>query len=126
MMIEKESLAKTLDAVNDINFYGKPLSDADRKRTAKWIAGRQGIPKSYADMFAPTKQDFEEGIRLFTGEKVTSGAATGHILGEEGCRALHLLEVKEEGVQTALRRASEGMLKRLVQSEEEGRKPGMF
>ena len=93
------------------------------KEVAKWIAGRQGKSGSYAKMFAPTERDFKEGIRLFTGERVHSRAAIGHILGEEACRAIILLDLKDEGVQDALKRASLGMMSRIDLSK---RTPGMY
>ena len=74
-------------------------------------------------MFAPTERDFKEGIRLFTGERVHSRAAIGHILGEEACRAIILLDLKDEGVQNALKRASLGMMSRIDLSK---RTPGMY
>ena len=93
---------------------------------AIWLAGRQGLSGSYAGMFAPTSTDYAEGIRLFTGERIASGAATGHILGEEACRALLLLDVDIEKVRLALGRATRSMNDRLDQSESEGGRRGFF
>jgi len=59
-------------------------------------------------MFAPTEKDCAERIRLFTGERVVSGAGAAHVLGEEACRALLLLGVPGAAAGDALRRASEG------------------
>jgi hypothetical protein len=64
-------------------------------------------------MFAPTVLDFRRGIRVFTGEPVRSGAATAHILGEECCRLLLKLKVKDRLVSAALARAEAEMLERL-------------
>jgi hypothetical protein len=50
----------------------------------------------------------QRGIRLFTGERVTSASAR-HILGEEACRALHQLDVRDQDVRHALARATEGL-----------------
>lgn len=115
-ILYKNSLAKTIDAVNEVLFYSKILPIKDKTEVCQWIAGRQGIEGSYARMFAPTVYDFKRGIRVFTGEKVTSGAATGHILGEETCRVLRLLKSNDRKVQNALRRASLGMTRRLMDS----------
>jgi hypothetical protein len=111
--VNEGSLALTLDAVNEAVFIGRRISRPVRVQAATWIAGRQGMPGSYADMFAPTQQDFA-GARLFTGETIASRAATGHILGEEAIRALQLLGVKTPGVRTALARAKEGMEGRVM------------
>jgi len=50
---------------------------------------------------------------VFTGESIRSGAATGHILGEEACRSLILLDVDNSNVWDSLERAKEGMLSAL-------------
>jgi hypothetical protein len=119
-------LAATLDAINDALFFGRRIPKAEAARAARWLAGRQGLPGSYADMFAPTTRDYAGGIRLFTGERITSGAATGHILGEEACRVLLLLDAGGREVGQALRRASRAMDDRLSRSESERQRRGFF
>ena len=126
MVVNRDSLAATLDTVNEAFFFGRPLSTSDREETAKWIARRQGELGSYANMFAPTESDYREGVRLFTGERIRSGAATGHILGEEACRALILLGVSLGEVRDALDRAGHGMMERLRRSEASGTTPGTY
>ncbi|MBM4033737.1 MAG: hypothetical protein FJ291_18420 [Planctomycetes bacterium] len=134
-LVRSESLAATLDAVNEAHFFGWPLSDADRREAAAWIAARQGLPGAYHGMFAPTEKDRRGGMRLFTGERVATRAATAHILGEEACRALILLggtgilpvEHRLEACATegaALARATDGMLARLRAAEERERHMG--
>jgi hypothetical protein len=115
-LVNPRSLAATLDSVNDAFFHGRSLSKQQKEAVAKWIAGRQGLPGSYAGMFAATERDVKEGMTVFTGEKVRPGAATRHILGEEACRALMLLGVSLVGVRDALKRASAGMIERLRQA----------
>ncbi len=112
-IVNPNSLSLTLDALNEAFFSQQPLTQLQKEQVAEWIASRQGKPGSYANMFAPTEFDFNEGVRLFTGERVQSRAATSHILGEEACRALILLDVSTVGVRDALDRASLGMLSRL-------------
>ena len=58
-------------------------------------------------MFAPTEGDFAAGVRLFTGETLRSRAGSAHVLGQEACRALILLDVPAAKVRTALQRASQ-------------------
>lgn len=125
-IIKSNSLAVTLDALNDIFFSNKFLSKGQKEKIAKWIVGRHGKPGSYANMFAPTIKDFRDGIRIFTGEKVYSRAAISHILGEESCRALIQLKVSKITVRTVLQRASEGILERLRQAERAPHIPGMY
>jgi len=114
-LVDGNSLALTLDAINDALFFGRPIPRPARVAAATWIAARQGLDGSYASMFAPAEADFMEA-RLFTGETIASRAATGHILGEEGIRALQLLGVKTPEVRAALARAKEGMEGRVTDS----------
>jgi len=112
-IVNTKSLAETVDRVNEALFFGKKLTKQERTRAAEWIADRQGLKGAYASMFAPTAFDFEEGIRVFTGERITSGAAVGHILGEEASRALILLGIEAASVKRALHKAKKGMQGRL-------------
>jgi hypothetical protein len=112
-ILNPKSLALTLDAVNEAFFYGDPINKTDRTEIAQWIASRQGLPKSYAGMFAPTERDYNGDIKVFTGEAIKSNVGVSHILGEEACRALLMLDVKDAKVRDSLKRASEGLLERL-------------
>lgn len=125
-LLNERSLAATVDAVNDALFFGRRIPREEARRVAVWLAGRRGLPQSYAGMFAPTPMDFSRGIRLFTGERISSGAATGHILGEEACRTLLLLDAGVPQADEALAQASRSMDKRLDQSESLRGKRGFF
>lgn len=120
------SLGRTLEAVNDALFFGRKLTKADRLAAARWIARRQGLPGSYACMFAPTEADFRNGSRVFTGERLSTRAGTAHILGEEAVRALILLDVSDRAVKAALARAQEGMNARLRDAEARGHQVGRY
>ena len=93
-IVNKNSLAITLDNLNQIFFDNKKLPAGESKSVARWIAKRQGLPGSYWNMFAPTSQDLK-GIKLFTGEIVKSNAGISHFLGEDACHALYKLKVKD-------------------------------
>jgi hypothetical protein len=114
-LINQNSLASTLDAVNEAFFYQQPLSKSEKAQAAKWIASRQGLPGSYADMFAPTAKDFQTGLTLFTGEKISTRAGLSHILGQESCRSLLLLNVTSAEVKSALQKATVGFMERMKQ-----------
>ncbi len=90
-ILETTSLAATVDAANDAAFFGRGIDKAEARAAAAWIAGRQGLPGSYAGAFAPTEKDRQTGLRLFTGERISTRAGVSHILGEEACRALLIL-----------------------------------
>jgi len=107
------SLAVLLDNIEQKRYFGQKIAARELRTAAREIASRQGLPGSYAGMFAPTRLDFRRGIRVFTGETVRSGAATAHILGEECCRLLLKLGIKDRQVSAALVRAEAGMQERL-------------
>lgn len=125
-LIHPESLAETLNAVNDRLLFDEKLTRADRREVAHWLMGRQGQGRSYAQLPAPLPAEYERGAYLFTGEKVTSGAAVGHILGEEACRLLLLLDVKSEAIQATLKRATTSLLPLIEESEEFHNRVGFF
>jgi hypothetical protein len=126
LTVNTESLAETLDAVNDALFHQRHLTEPNRKELAVWIAQRRGKPGSYAGMFAPTDEDLRNGVRVYTGELIESGAAIRHILGEEACRALILLSVEDKPVKESLQRATDGMLSRLRQTEDSTKVHGIY
>jgi hypothetical protein len=125
-LLDTNSLARTVDAVNEALFLGHRIPEKESRRVVEWLASRQGLPGSYSGMFAPTTRDFENGIRLFTGEQITSGAATSHILGEEACRVLLLLGTDSEEEQAALQSAIHSMDQRLNESESEAGRLGFY
>jgi hypothetical protein len=125
-LIHSDSLADTLDSVHAALYERIAIPDAERLEAAQWIADRQGLPGSYAGMFAPTEKDYAFGAHTFTGEPVRSGAGTGHILSEESCRALYLLDAASDEVRDALMRARQGIFRRLEQSEVEGKWSGVY
>jgi len=111
------SLAALVDRVEQKRYFGPRIPARELLAAERQIASRQGLPGSYAGMFAPTRLDFRRGMRVFTGEAVRSGAATAHILGEECCRLLLKLGVKDRLVSAALARAEAGMQERLNPAE---------
>ncbi len=125
-LVYPNSLAATLDVLNEVYFTGRSLSKRDRACVVKWLASRQGLKGAYSSMFAPTAIDFKRGIRLFTGERVISGAAVGHVLGEEACRALKLLNGSSAPAKLALAKARKGMMKALQRSETRWKVRGFY
>src|SRR5512133_1597057 len=98
-LIYADSLGKTVDAVNEALFFGEKIDAATREATAEWIAARARMSGAYEpEMIAPTPVDIKHGFRLFTGELVSTGAGVRHVLGEEACRVLVLLEADDECV----------------------------
>ena len=113
-IVNPDSLAATLDTLNEAFFLGTKLAKVNKEPAAKWIAGRQGLRFSYASMPAPMDAECNADLRVFTGEPITSAASLAHILGEEACRALILLDVSDEHVARCLVRATQGMMSKLL------------
>lgn len=121
-MICRTSLSRTVDGVNEAVFCGRKLSAAERNEAAEWIASRHCVPGTYARMFGLFPYERSQGIRLFTGERVTNAAAR-HIAGEEACRALLLLNAKSSAATRALKEATADMIQRLGPADADGPKP---
>jgi hypothetical protein len=103
-ILDTTSLVITLDHINDELLNGEAIPSAVGMAAARWIASRQGGKGSYRGMFAPTQADFEQGIHVFTGEKLASASAR-HIMGEEAARAVWLLGRDDPDVKAAYDRA---------------------
>jgi hypothetical protein len=131
-LIYPDSLGATVDAVNLAFFDQVTLPQAVFREAGEWIAGRQGLPGSYAGMFAPTGYDMTFGTATFTGETIRSGAATGHVLSEEACRVLYRLEatISTDGMSSiicqAIDRARQNIFRRMEQSEVKGQWSGVY
>jgi hypothetical protein len=111
-LIHPSSLADTVRAIDEAHFFGVKIPQREALAAARWIAGRQGLEGSYAATFAPMPRDWA-GLTLPTGEKITTRAGLSHMLGEESCRVLRVLGLRDRGVAAALDRANAGMLERL-------------
>ena len=115
-LLDERSLGRTVDRINDSSFSTARIPAAERARAAAWIASRQGGPRCYCGLFAPTDADWAAPLALFTGEKVTTGAGRSHVLGQESYRALLVLKGRGRAVTDAINGACEGMVPRLVQA----------
>lgn len=83
-LIHSESLSETIDAVTEVIAADSKISAGERKDVARWIASRQGLPGAYANSYAGFVQEWQNGIRLFTGERV--GSASALVLMQPGLR----------------------------------------
>jgi hypothetical protein len=57
--LDRNSLYSTLDSISESLFFQSLIPQSQRVAAARWIAARQGLPGSYAGMFAPTDQPEE-------------------------------------------------------------------
>jgi hypothetical protein len=83
-----DSLQETLWRLEEVRYGFRSKSDASISEALDWVLSRQGLPTAYRNrFFAPTERDFQQGLRLPTGEQIRTRAALMHILGEEALRA---------------------------------------
>ena len=82
MILDKTSLMKTVDQVNDLLLAGEEIPTGEGLKAARWISSRQGSKGAYRTLYAPTEEDFQNGIHNFVGDKLTSASAR-HVLGQE-------------------------------------------
>ena len=101
-------------------FGQQKLSALERHTCAQWIAARQGLPGAYADTFGGFPNERKQGIVLFTGERITSASAR-HILGEEACRVVRLLRVRDRDLRDAVDRATAGLMRALDRAAQDPR-----
>lgn len=105
-MLVQESLSSTVDNLNNSLFWDRKLSEEEIMPAIRWLVDRQGLPGSYRGLYAPFPTEFLTGIRLFTGERVKTKAATSHILGEEVSQILLKLNPTDEKVRSVMTRAN--------------------
>jgi hypothetical protein len=115
-LVHPTSLSVTLDAVHDAFFHRGEVTRGDARSAARWIATRHHLPGAYAGTFAGTDAELRRGPRLFTGER-TTGASARHILGEEACRALILLDSPDPAPRAALQSSTESLVSRLCSQD---------
>jgi len=101
-MIQTDSLAQTIDGLNEAIFSDQPLSDQDKKKAADSLLSRQYRSGPHAGLFAPTDKDLAEGVHLFTGEKLHTHLGPRNILSAEAARAILLLGLSSPEMEPAL------------------------
>jgi hypothetical protein len=99
---------KTIDNINDKFLFDDGITQEEGLEAARWIASRQGEKGHYRYLFAPTPFDFEQGMHLFTGEKLVCASAR-HVMGQEAARAAWLLGSQDPIVRRAYDRATSWM-----------------
>ena len=108
MILNTNSLMQTIDAVNERLLFGQEIPPEEGLEAARWISSLQGKKGAYRSLFAPTPSDYEQGIRLFTGERLVSASAR-HILGQEAARVVCLFGRKDPQVRETYQRATAWM-----------------
>lgn len=114
--LDKNSLFITVDNVSEALLFGFKIDDNEKTEIADFIVSQHRAPRTYADTFAPTEIDLRQDLRLFTGERVKSGAGKCHMIGEEASRILRKLEVTNSKIEMALQEADKGLQNRINDS----------
>jgi len=82
-----DSLQETLWRLEEVRHGFRSTSDAYVREALEWLLSRQGMPKSYSNLFLPTSKDLSQGVQLLTGERYPQRyELTRHVLGEEALR----------------------------------------
>ena len=110
MIIDPNSLARTIDSLNEDLFAGRTPPEEEVETLARWALDRQWTAGRYAGAFAPAEEDIPARVRLFTGERLKTRLAVRNVLTTEVARALFLLVPATPGVREALDRANRWLL----------------
>ena len=108
MVLDSTSLMKTVENINEMFLFSETIPQEEGLEAARWIVSRQGEKGHYRYLFAPTPSDFEQGMHLFTGEKLVCASAR-HVMGQEAARAAWLLGSRDPIVKVAYDRATSWM-----------------
>jgi hypothetical protein len=108
VILDPSSLRTTLDNINTKFLSGEVIKPAEGLGVARWIVSHAGEKGSYRGLPAATPADFEQGIRLFTGERLVAASAR-HIKGQEAARAACLLGHADSSVWLVYRQATKWM-----------------
>lgn len=106
-MINQYSIAKTLDAVNEVFFRNEEVPKDEIEAITKWLCKRQEKKGSYKGTFRPAEID--HNIRLFTGEKLQTQLAKRNILTQEATRVLVLSKINSSVIKSTIKLADEWM-----------------
>lgn len=125
-LLNKSSLAQTIDNVNEAFFYEKEISKKDAGDVIRWITSQEGTAYSYAGSFGVTAKDMKGKVYTFTGEQLTSPASMRHIMAEEASRVLIQLSKVTGKKVPALKSANERLLKNIKYAESIGKRAGTY
>lgn len=126
-LLDKTSLANTIDNVNEALFYNEKISKSEAKEIVKWISSRLNTEYSYNGSFGITAKDFKSNkIYTFTGERLSSPASMRHIMAEEASRVLRQLSEITGAKIPALEESDKRLLKGIKASEAEGKPVGTY
>jgi hypothetical protein len=113
-----ESLQETLWRLEEVRQGFRTKSATCVQEALEWVLARQGLQRSYFNLFMPTNQDLSQGVRLLTGERMLSDAGTRHVLGEEALRTVIVWKLRSS---SAVKQALKGFNDLLEAGAKSGR-----
>jgi hypothetical protein len=124
--IDEKSLANTINLVSEALMFGFKLSVSQKSEIADFIVQQKG-PEAYANTFEPTALDLKNDLVLFTGEKIRSRVGKCHMIGEEACRTLRKLNIKNAKIKAELNWADQSLKLYIEKVSKETKYPfGMY
>jgi len=124
-LLNKTSLYKTVDNVNEAIFYGKKISKSDARSISSWISSRYDTEYSYNHSYGLTKMDMNSPVCTFTGERLLC-ASMRHIMAEESARVMLQLSEITGTMPETLKKTDERFYRMLKASEAAGKPIGTF
>jgi len=91
--LERNSLFITVENVSEALLFDLKIDKNEKAEIADFIISQQGMPRAYANTFAPTEMDIKQDLILFTGERIKSVVGKCHMIGEEASRILRKLDL---------------------------------
>ncbi len=126
-LLNEHSLALTLNNLFHSRLFSIAISSQEQEEIAQWMVQRVGLRGSYFGLVAPTDQDFQEDVYLFTGEKLSSRASKAHILGEDALSFLHSLKLRDSSMNSVIEYVREMWQKKIMEDEKvQGSPMGFF
>jgi hypothetical protein len=124
-LLNRSSLYKTVDNVNEALFYGKKITKTEAKNVINWMSSRYDTEYSYNRSFGLTGKDMNSGIYTYTGERLVS-ASMRHIMAEESARVVLQLSRITGSKPNTLESTDERFYKMLEASKSAGKPIGTF
>ena len=124
-LLNRTSLYKTVDNVNEALFFGKKISKPQAAELVNWISTRYDTENSYNHSYGLTGRDMRSPVHTFTGERLLC-ASMRHIMAEEAARVVLQLSKITGSKPDSLRKTNEWFYRMLKASEAAGKPLGTF
>lgn len=124
-LLNRSSLFRTVDNVNEALFFGKKISKSVAREIVDWISTRYDTEYSYNHSYGLTGKDMNSPVYTFTGERLLC-ASMRHIMAEESARVVLQLSQIAGSKPETLKKTNERFYMMLKASENSGKPLGTF